>query len=110
MGYRYRLHAKHLPGRPDIVLPARRKAVLVHGCFWHRHGCANAVLPKARAPWWEAKLAGNVARDQRTMLALQAAGWQVIVVWECAIRADAQAVAASVAEFLGAPSDRGRGC
>ena len=89
MGYRFRLHRRDLPGRPDIVLTARRKIVEVRGCFWHRHpdpACRNAVLPKVRADWWAAKLARNVERDQRNLTALCDAGWSVLVLWECEVR------------------------
>ena len=86
LGYRYRLHRRDLPGTPDIVLPARRAIVDVRGCFWHRHpdpACRNAVLPRVRAAWWAAKLAGTVARDERNLAALRDAGWSVLVLWEC---------------------------
>lgn len=102
-GYRYVLHAKALPGRPDIVFPARRKAVEIRGCFFHRHGCANSVLPKTRREWWSVKLDDNVARDARNVEALREAGWDVLIVWECEIRADVAAAAKQAAEFLGPP-------
>ena len=83
-GLRYRLHDRRLPGSPDLVFPSRRVVLFVHGCFWHRHtGCAAARLPKSRLEFWEPKLAGNVLRDQRQREALEAAGWTVLVVWEC---------------------------
>lgn len=103
MGYRYRLQAKGLPGRPDLAFPTRRKALFVHGCFWHRHGCANSVMPKARPEWWAAKLEGNAARDARNLAALETAGWQALVVWECEVRADAAEAARRVTAFLGPP-------
>ena len=84
MGYRFTLHRKDLPGRPDIVLPKYQTVVFVHGCFWHRHtGCKDATMPKTRREWWEAKLGGNAARDKRKQAALRRAGWRVITVWEC---------------------------
>lgn len=84
MGLRFRLHAKALPGRPDIVLPRWRTAIFVHGCFWHRHtGCRWAYSPKSRVPFWESKFAGNVARDRRSRAALARLGWRVVVLWEC---------------------------
>lgn len=87
MGYRFRLHEKSLPGRPDIVLPKYRTVILVHGCFWHRHPhCRYAYFPKSRAEFWEAKFARNIARDQETTSALAAAGWRVAIVWECETR------------------------
>jgi DNA mismatch endonuclease (patch repair protein) len=86
-GLRYRLHDTRLPGRPDLVFAGRRVAVFVHGCFWHQHpGCRAARLPKSRADFWLPKLAGNVSRDARTEAALRAAGWDVIIVWECETR------------------------
>lgn len=86
-GYRYRLHRKDLPGKPDIVLSKLKVCVFVHGCFWHRHpGCRYAVLPKTRAAFWEAKLNANVDRDQASIRALQKAGWNVFVIWECELR------------------------
>ncbi|WP_246621779.1 very short patch repair endonuclease [Rhizobium laguerreae] len=84
LGYRYRLHAKDLPGRPDIVFRPRKKAVEVRGCFWHRHqGCKNCVMPSTRSDWWEGKLTANVLRDERNMADLAALGWEVLIIWEC---------------------------
>jgi DNA mismatch endonuclease Vsr len=91
MGFRFRLHRRDLPGTPDIVLAGRRKILEVRGCFWHRHpdpACRNAVLPKVRAEWWAAKLARNVARDERNLAALRDAGWSVLVLWECEVKDD----------------------
>lgn len=85
-GLRYRLHAKELPGRPDIVFRSRRVAVFVHGCFWHRHddpGCKLARMPKSRLEFWAPKLTANAERDRRNIQALTAQGWTVEVVWEC---------------------------
>lgn len=87
MGRRFRLHRRDLPGTPDIVLPATRKAIFVHGCFWHRHeGCRKATTPKTRKIFWLDKFAANVERDARKELQLRAAGWDVITVWECETR------------------------
>lgn len=88
-GLRYRLHDEKLPGRPDIVFPTRRIAVFVHGCFWHRHSdpaCKLARLPKSRLEFWQPKLEGNAERDRGNLAALEAAGWRVVVVWECQSR------------------------
>jgi DNA mismatch endonuclease (patch repair protein) len=84
MNYRYRLHRKDLPGRPDIVFGKRRKVVFVHGCFWHRHpGCKKATSPKKRADFWKEKFARNVVRDREVTQKLKEMGWQSFVVWEC---------------------------
>lgn len=90
LGARYRLHRADLPGRPDIVLPGRRLAVFVHGCFWHGHDCARGSrVPQARRDYWTAKIAGNRARDARNAEALAANGWRVETVWECELKARA---------------------
>lgn len=83
-GLRYRLHARNLPGKPDLVFPGRRAVVFVHGCFWHCHeGCSSFRIPKTRSEWWAKKLARNKARDAEVRAALEARGWQVFVIWEC---------------------------
>jgi len=92
-GFRFRLHGKDLPGKPDIVLPKYRTAIFVHGCFWHRHeGCRNATTPSTRTEFWQEKFDGNVERDKRNTAALEAAGWTVITVWECDLKADADRI------------------
>lgn len=96
-GLRFRLHRRGLPGTPDIVLPGRRLCVLVHGCFWHQHpGCAKARQPRTNQAYWGPKLARNAERDAATCDALRAAGWDVLVVWECEAR-DAARLAPIVA-------------
>lgn len=85
-GLRYRLHDRSLPGRPDLVFPQYHTAVFVHGCFWHAHGCALSKLPATKRAFWETKLAANSARDRKAVDALQAEGWRVLVIWECALR------------------------
>ena len=86
MGYRYRLHGKDLPGKPDLVFRSRRMVIFVHGCFWHRHpspSCRLARMPKSRQDFWRPKLEGNRERDARTRDALDQLGWRQMVVWEC---------------------------
>lgn len=86
-GYRFRLHRKDLPGTPDIVLPSRKIAVFVNGCFWHLHsGCKVANLPQSRPDFWKTKLEGNLARDKRSTAALRSLGWRVLIIWECATK------------------------
>ena len=86
-GYRYRLHARGLPGKPDLVFPIRRKTIFVHGCFWHGHDCPRGNRqPKTNAAYWMAKIARNKARDVEQIAALRADGWKVHTVWECEIK------------------------
>jgi len=84
LGYRYVLHDKRLPGKPDLVFPARRKVVFVHGCFWHGHTCGRGFRPTSNADFWAAKIDGNKARDRRNVRGICAQGWRVLTVWECA--------------------------
>lgn len=84
MGYRYRLHRKDLPGKPDLVFPARKKIIFVHGCFFHMHDCSyGRVVPKTNAEFWQKKRQGNVERDGRNLEELENDGWRVLTVWEC---------------------------
>jgi DNA mismatch endonuclease (patch repair protein) len=84
MGYRYRLHRKELPGKPDLVFPARRKVIFIHGCFFHMHNCRyGSVKPKTNADFWQNKRLSNVERDGKNVAALESAGWKVLIVWEC---------------------------
>lgn len=86
MGYRFRLHRKDLPGKPDIVLPKYRTVIFVHGCFWHRHkGCKFAYIPKSRVEFWQKKFKENVQRDKKKQAELKKAGWKVIIIWECQV-------------------------
>lgn len=86
-GYRFRLHRKDLPGTPDVVVPGRRLAVFVNGCFWHRHtGCGLAKLPATRPEFWREKLERNKARDLQAVSELAGLGWRVLIVWECFVR------------------------
>jgi DNA mismatch endonuclease, patch repair protein len=101
MGYRFRLHRNNLPGRPDLVFPKRRSAILVHGCFWHQHtGCLRGRLPKSKLDYWGPKLAGNIERDRVCIAALHASGWRVMVAWECEMK-DIQRLRRRLSEFLG---------
>jgi len=102
LGFRFRLHRRDLPGRPDLVFPRRRKVVFVHGCFWHGHEdprCNRARTPKTRTDYWTAKVARNRDRDARALAALEELGWRALVVWECELR-DIEAAAARIAAFL----------
>ncbi len=100
LGARYRLHRKDLPGNPDIVMPGRRLAVFVHGCFWHGHDCPRgARVPKQNRDYWVAKVGGNRARDAANRERLEAAGWRVETVWECAFK-DSPALEARVKGWL----------
>lgn len=82
-GLRFRLHRTDLPGKPDLVLPSKRVAVFVHGCFWHGHGCKKGRLPKSRLDYWEPKILRNRQRDRKNVRDLRALGWRVISVWQC---------------------------
>src|SRR5437867_1522120 len=99
LGYRYRLNAKKLPGKPDIVFPGRKRVIFVHGCFWHGHGCRKGQAPKSRLDYWEPKLKANRERDAAQVLALQSQGWAVLTVWQCET-ADRAAVRARLADFV----------
>jgi DNA mismatch endonuclease (patch repair protein) len=104
LGARYRLHRKDLPGAPDVVLPARRLALFVHGCFWHGHDCARgARVPQANRDYWVGKVGRNRARDERSREALTALGWRVETLWECELK-DAAALEARLAALL-SPAD-----
>lgn len=85
-GFRYRLHAKGLPGKPDLVFPKYRAIMFAHGCFWHRHDCTLFKWPSTRQDFWRAKITGNVIRDESVKERLLAAGWRVLTVWECALK------------------------
>lgn len=100
LGFRYRLHVKELPGQPDLVFPARRSVIFMHGCFWHRHeGCKLARLPKSKLDFWGVKLEANRQRDITHQERLRELGWRVLVVWECELN-DVGHVSEIVREFL----------
>ena len=89
MGYRYRLHANDLPGKPDIVFRNRKKVIFVHGCFWHQHkakACKNARKPKTNKKFWSTKLERNVLRDKENQKSLKEIGWKILVIWECELK------------------------
>ncbi|WDF78411.1 very short patch repair endonuclease [Mucilaginibacter sp. KACC 22773] len=86
-GFRYRLHVKDMPGKPDIVLPKYKTVIFIHGCFWHGHeGCRYYVVPKTRTEWWLNKINGNTVNDSKAETALIAAGWNIIKIWECELK------------------------
>ena len=87
-GFRYRLHVKRLPGTPDLVLAQYRVALFVHGCFWHRHGCAKSNRPSSNQEYWDSKFKRNVARDAENQAKLRQMGWTVVTLWECRLRED----------------------
>lgn len=100
-GLRYRLFARDLPGRPDMVLPRWRIAIFAHGCFWHGHeGCSFFRLPKTRPEFWKTKIEANADRDRCAIAALREANWRVAVVWECALRRDPERTLQTVATFV----------
>jgi DNA mismatch endonuclease (patch repair protein) len=101
-GYRYRLHSKHLPGRPDIVFAGRKKAIFIHGCFWHGHPCKRgARMPKTNAIYWRAKIERNRLRDKRNVRLLHKAGWKTKIIWECELKR--KTLLNSLQGFLGPP-------
>jgi len=100
LGYRYRLHRKDLPGKPDLVFPGRRKVIFVHGCFWHQHQeCRDGRPPKSNQSYWQPKLERNTERDARVQAELAEAGWDVLVIWECETK-DAQLMKQRLCDFL----------
>lgn len=104
LGFRFRLHRRDLPGKPDVVLTRYRVAIFVHGCYWHRHeGCRYATTPSTRKEFWLSKFQANVERDRRNRQALLDAGWRVFVVWECALRRDPRG---TVLDLAGALPDK----
>jgi DNA mismatch endonuclease, patch repair protein len=100
MGYRYRLHRKNLPGKPDLVFPRLRRVIFVHGCFWHGHDCTRgARMPKANQAYWQSKICRNSLRDAKSIAALQSEGWRVATIWECELK-DMGRVRTRLARFL----------
>ena len=108
-GYRYRLHRRNLPGKPDLAFISRRKVIFVHGCFWHGHaGCSLATIPKTRRAFWCAKFEANRTRDRRVRVDLKRAGWASLVVWECETR-HPEGISDKLVAFLEAPNRTGQG-
>ena len=103
-GFRFRLHRRDLPGKPDLVFPKYRAVILIHGCFWHGHGCHMFRWPKTREDFWREKINSNMASDRRKYSALRDAGWRIATIWECALkgryRLPVSAVAETCAEWL----------
>ena len=105
MGYRYRLHSKGLPGKPDIVFGPRRKVIFVHGCFWHQHpstDCPDNRIPKSNLAYWQPKLERNQKRDSDNQQALLDSGWESLIVWECELRVPS-ALSERIKQFLDTP-------
>lgn len=105
-GYRFRLHARYLPGRPDLVFPSRRKVIFVNGCFWHGHSCqVGSRLPKTNTEFWRVKREKNQDRDTRQRAELATLGWDAFTIWECELESGSP-LGASLAEFLGPPGSQ----
>lgn len=102
LGYRYRLHRRDLPGSPDIVFPSQKKAIFVHGCFWHGHGCRWGQPPRSNLEYWIPKIEANQLRDSTKNTALYTAGWTSLVLWQCELR-DIEDVLRKILEFVGPP-------
>jgi DNA mismatch endonuclease, patch repair protein len=104
LGYRYRLHSQHLPGKPDLSFPSRKKVIFVHGCFWHQHAvktCPIRVVPSSNIQYWGPKLLRNAVRDQEHAAALRKLGWKALVIWECELRQDERKTLLKIERFLG---------
>jgi DNA mismatch endonuclease, patch repair protein len=104
-GFRYRLYAKELVGKPDIVLPRFRLAVFVHGCFWHGHSCSRGKRPTSNVEFWNVKIDGNMRRDRHNRFALKAAGWSAVVIWECRLKKATEALLRRLRTLNARPRD-----
>jgi DNA mismatch endonuclease, patch repair protein len=100
LGYRFRLHEKNLPGKPDLVFASRKKVIFVHGCFWHGHNCAKGRPPKSNKAFWRKKILTNRARDRRNVARLRADHWRVLVLWQCELKAPRD-LGRRLVDFLG---------
>ena len=107
LGYRYRLHRKDLPGSPDIAMIGRKKAIFVHGCFWHGHECQKGKAPKSKLEYWGPKLKANRDRDERKARELRDLGWSVLTVWQCELQ-DLESLRARLVDFLGNAPSQGK--
>ena len=106
-GYRYRLHKKDLPGKPDIVFSGRKKVIFIHGCFWHKHDCGHFSWPKTNTEFWKKKIMKNVSRDIRNKELLKSLGWDVLTVWECSLKKNEPEIYAKITAFLKKATQRG---
>jgi DNA mismatch endonuclease (patch repair protein) len=101
LGFRFRIHKKELPGKPDIVLPKYKTAIFVHGCFWHYHkDCREGRIPNTNSKFWKEKLERNIKKDEDHILKLKAIGWKVLVIWECEIEKDIETILDVIAKKL----------
>lgn len=105
LGYRYRLHGKKLPGKPDLVFAGRKKVIFVHGCFWHGHNCKRGKPPKSNLEYWLPKLKGNRRRDSRNQKLIAASGWTFLVIWQCEIE-NVTSLKEKIVTFLESRGDR----
>lgn len=101
LGYRYRIHPRDLPGKPDIVFTRRRKVIWIHGCFWHLHDCREGRIPSTNSLYWRPKLEANRERDRRHIQALAARGWESLTLWECEVERAPEALPDRLRRFLG---------
>ncbi len=100
LGFRYRLHKKDLPGKPDLVFSKQKKIILVHGCFWHGHNCKRGkVNPKTNANYWSTKISKNISRDKSNIRKLRSLGWKILIVWECKIK-NLEQIESRISKFL----------
>jgi len=103
LGFRYRIHSKRLPGKPDLAFPKQKKVIFVHGCFWHLHPartCKDARIPKSRVKYWTKKLYRNTARDEQHVAALRKQGWKALIIWECQTEKTLHKVVSRIKKFL----------
>lgn len=100
LGFRFRIHDRKLPGKPDLVLPKYNAAIFVHGCFWHGHDCHLFKWPQSRIEFWREKILGNRANDEKALEALEKAGWRILVIWECALKGKTRRTPENVLESI----------